>query len=284
MGIFSAVRFSLRGFRAPRGLRLPATLARVAAYRVFAIHWCLACVAPWVAACSDSQASGAGSSPDAAADDGVVADAFGDAADRLVAADAFGDAAADGLVAADAFGPAADAFGDAADGRDASDGGAAQQQAEAGDDAGSLGCTPFDSGPLDEASVAAGLNFIRATGHCYRCHQPDPDAGITLSGNDNSVVDGGAVYPPNLTPEPLTGLGCWSNDQIATAILYGVDNRGLTLCRVMPRWGRPFGDGGPPLNDASVLNVVAFLRSLAPVFHEVCETTCPTLPDDAGGE
>jgi hypothetical protein len=163
--------------------------------------------------------------------------------------------------------------------QDASDG---SSEVEAG-----IGCPTFDTRQLDEASVAAGRMFIETTGHCYRCHQSAPvDAGIALSGNDNTVVDGGMVYPPNLTPDPGTGLGCWTNDQIATAILYGVDNQGLTLCGVMPRWGLPKGDAAAPLNDASVYNVVDFLRSLPAVSHQVSETTCPvgstTITGDGG--
>jgi hypothetical protein len=143
----------------------------------------------------------------------------------------------------------------------------------------SSGCAAFDPASLNDAAVAAGLAFIESTGHCYRCHQSTPvDAGITLAGNDNSVVDGGMVFPPNLTPDPLTGLGCWTDTQMATAILYGFDDRGLELCSVMPKWGVPKGDAAPPLDDASVGNVIAFLRSLPPVFHQVSETTCPSFP------
>jgi hypothetical protein len=150
----------------------------------------------------------------------------------------------------------------------------------------SASCTAFDAGTLDDAAVAAGLQFILSTGHCNKCHQTDPDAGIALSGNMFSITDAGPVFPPNLTPDPVTGLGCWSNDQIANAILFGVDPEGDggSLCRLMPKFGVGKGDAAAPLDDASVENVVAFLRSLPPVVNEVQTTICPGLaPTPDGG-
>jgi hypothetical protein len=151
-------------------------------------------------------------------------------------------------------------------------------------------CVAFDAGPLDEASVAAGLAFIENTGRCYHCHQTDTsaDAAIVLSGNDASISDSGPVYPPNLTPDLATGLGCWSNEQIANAILYGVDpGDGGPFC-VMPTFGlpktNPDGSVSPAeLTDASVGNVIEFLRSLAPVDNQVPATVCPaSAPADSG--
>jgi hypothetical protein len=166
--------------------------------------------------------------------------------------------------------------------------GASADSAEAGPEAGAM-CTPFDAGTLDDAAVAAGLQFILSTGHCNRCHQTDPDAGIMLSGNMNSITDAGPVFPPNLTPDPATGIGCWSNDQIANAILFGVDpeSDGGALCRLMPKFGVGRGDAAPPLSDASIVNVVEFLRSLSPVSNQVMTTMCPAAappPSSDAGE
>jgi hypothetical protein len=159
---------------------------------------------------------------------------------------------------------------------DAGDGGGVS---EAGAAEGGPSCMAFDAGILDDAAVAAGLAFIQSAGHCNHCHQSNPDAGILLSGNNNSITDAGPVYPPNLTPDPATGLGCWTNDQIANAILFGRDPTmdGGLLCGLMPKFGVPKGDAAAPLNDASVYNVVDFLRSLAPVSNQVPQTMCPAM-------
>jgi hypothetical protein len=166
--------------------------------------------------------------------------------------------------------PSESSTSDAGDSGSASDGGGAD---------GGPSCMAFDAGTLDDAAVAAGLAFIESAGHCNHCHQSNPDAGILLSGNNNSITDAGPVYPPNLTPDPATGLGCWTNDQIANAILYGIDPAadGGLLCGLMPKFGVPKGDAAAALNDASVYNVVDLLRSLPAVSNQVPQTMCPAL-------
>jgi len=154
--------------------------------------------------------------------------------------------------------------------------------ADAADDAGK--CTPYDASALDDAAVASGRAFVQNVFRCAGCHQSTPvDAGITLSGRTTSLSDAGPVFPPNLTPDPGTGLGCWTDDQIARAILDGVDDEGATLC-VMPHFGQPAADGGPAKMDAGTAQeVIAFLRSLAPVVNQVTETQCPALDGGADG-
>lgn len=166
--------------------------------------------------------------------------------------------------------PSETSTSDAGDGGSVSEGGGAE---------GGPSCMAFDAGTLDDAAISAGLAFIQNVGHCNHCHQNNPDAGITLSGNMNSLSDAAPIYPPNLTPDPVTGLGCLSNDQIANAILFGIDPTvdGGTLCPPMPKFGVPKGDAAAALDDASVYNVVDFLRSLAPVSNQVPQTMCPAM-------
>jgi hypothetical protein len=119
--------------------------------------------------------------------------------------------------------------------------------------------------------------------HCYGCHQANAlDAGgLVLSGHDTSINDA-ATYPPNLTSDPATGLGCWTNQQIATALLDGFDNQDAALC-VMPQFRGKFIEAGVDV-DAAATNIVEFLRSLHPVVNQVPDTVCPSppSPSDAG--
>ncbi len=140
-----------------------------------------------------------------------------------------------------------------------------------GGDAGCPGAT--DAASLDEAQVATGQDLVHSFG-CPRCHQSTPeDAGIVLSGQTTSIVDGGAIYPKNLTPDPATGIGCWTDTQIETAILTGIDDQGQPLC-VMPKFG------ALGMDSTKAAAIVAFLRSLPAVSHLIPESTCPT--GDAG--
>ncbi|HEX8792861.1 MAG TPA: c-type cytochrome [Polyangiaceae bacterium] len=142
-----------------------------------------------------------------------------------------------------------------------------------------------DAGPLDDAQVALGATII-STHRCFQCH------GQTLSGNNDGVIwaqdEGGFAYPPNLTSDPATGLGCWSNDQIENAILNGIDNEGMPLCPPMPRFGH-IDDGG--LDAAQVQAVIQYLRSIPVYVNQVANTNCSfadagpeASPEEAGPE
>jgi len=111
-------------------------------------------------------------------------------------------------------------------------------------------------------AIDAGSMQVTSSG-CKGCHTAD------LSGNATTPLSG--EYPKNLTPDRATGLGCWTDDEIARAILVGIDDDGNQLC-VMPRFAASIGDAG-------VTNVIAFLRSLPAVSKDVPGTMCPT---DAG--
>jgi hypothetical protein len=136
------------------------------------------------------------------------------------------------------------------------------------------GCVGYDASNLDDASVQAGLALVLQF-KCYNCHQKQSlDAGLVLSGNNTSLVEGGAIFPPNLTPDTKTGLGCWTNQQIQTAILYGFDDMDASLC-VMPKFSSKLEAGAAD-------QVVQFLRSLPTVSNQVPDTMCP--PADASAD
>ena len=102
---------------------------------------------------------------------------------------------------------------------------------------------------------------------CTGCHTPGalvgrPDTERYLAGADVGFgTPAGIVYPPNLTPDPETGLGRWSDAEIARAIRQGVRPDGRALVPVMP-WV-----SYSALTEADVAALVAYLRTLRPVRH-----------------
>ena len=149
-------------------------------------------------------------------------------------------------------------------------------------------CVGFDASALDDASVSAGFAQVWQVYRCYSCHQSasqtvsDAGAGIVLSGNNAGLGDSGTIFPPNLTGDPSTGLGCWSDSQIRSAILNGVDDDGRTLCKPMPKFSQPMltADGGAkagyPMDAGTAQEIVDYLRSLPVVVNQVSDTTCPS--------
>lgn len=137
-----------------------------------------------------------------------------------------------------------------------------------------------DAGPLDDATVALGQQLV-ILHKCENCH------GMTLTGMNDGVpsrtAEGGLAYPPNLTSDPGTGLGCWTNAQIENAILNGIDNEGMPLCNPMPVFGH-LGDAG--LDPVQAEAIVEYLRSLPHTVNNVPDTpNCPVPPPvEAGAE
>jgi hypothetical protein len=132
-------------------------------------------------------------------------------------------------------------------------------------------CVPYDAGGLSDAQVQLGRSLVTQK-KCQDCH------GETLGGNRNGVPapGGGSAYPPNLTSDPQTGLGCWSDSEIANAILNGVDDEGSPLCPPMPMFARDAG-----LDSVGAAAIVAYLRSLPVTVNQVQDTQC-SAPVDAG--
>jgi mono/diheme cytochrome c family protein len=75
--------------------------------------------------------------------------------------------------------------------------------------------TPPPKAPT--AGVARGEYLVKAVGHCGECHTPRT---MTMASDNSRFLAGTAKGPedkaiPNITPDPDTGIGKWSIDEIA---------------------------------------------------------------------
>ena len=136
----------------------------------------------------------------------------------------------------------------------------------------------------DDATVQRGRYLVQLLG-CASCHTDgaligQPDAQKTLAGSSigiaytNPMVNEfpGAVYPPNLTPDPETGLGRWSVAEITTMIRTGRNRHGSQTMTIMPwmSYAR--------LSDADATAIASYLNSLTPVRHLVPKRVMPGNP------
>jgi mono/diheme cytochrome c family protein len=118
-------------------------------------------------------------------------------------------------------------------------------------------------------------NYLATVAICRDCHSPRSAASPTgydeehkLSGGGLSfrTADGKPIVPPNLTPDPETGLGSWTDDEIIRAIRTGVANDGHRLNPLMP-----YEVGLQRMTDDDIHALVLYLRSLPPVHRKLPE-------------
>ena len=112
--------------------------------------------------------------------------------------------------------------------------------------------------------------YLAAVMDCAGCHTNGalagkPDSKLHLAGSDIGfgMPGFGVFYPPNLTPDPESGLGRWSEADIVKALRTGVRPDGRELAPVMP-W-RSYA----ALTETDARALAAYLKSLPPVAHQV---------------
>lgn len=122
--------------------------------------------------------------------------------------------------------------------------------------------------PPHDGSVAYGA-YLAKMAHCMQCHTPigadgKRDVANRFGAGGLSVdIAWGSRRSANITPDPETGIGTWTDDQIKAAISHGVDRDGSLLSPIMP-W--PYWQAMKP-DDLTA--IVGWLRTLKPVRNVV---------------
>ena len=132
-----------------------------------------------------------------------------------------------------------------------------------------LTATASSAGAADKKMIERG-KYLVTFGGCFDCHTAGyffgkPDMARYLGGSDVGFeMPGlGVFVGPNLTPDPETGLGKWTEAQIVTALQTGKRPDGRELAPIMP-W-RSFAN----LTKSDAQAIAAYLKSLKPVAHQV---------------
>jgi mono/diheme cytochrome c family protein len=75
----------------------------------------------------------------------------------------------------------------------------------------------------------------------------------------------GEIYSKNITPDPETGIGTWTDDEILRAITQGINKKGDTLFPLMPY---------PMYNQMDLQDlksIIAFIKTLKPIKNKIPE-------------
>jgi mono/diheme cytochrome c family protein len=135
-----------------------------------------------------------------------------------------------------------------------------------------LTAVKFESNPQ---RLARGKYLFLGVAGCAGCHSPhdlSQHGAPVIAGKEGSgevmPVDGlpGRIVAPNLTPDPETGTGKWSDDQIARAVREGIGHDGRTLFPMMPY--AHFRS----MSDEDIASIIVYIRSLAPVQNQLPAT------------
>ncbi|HTM26205.1 MAG TPA: hypothetical protein VL225_13495 [Vicinamibacterales bacterium] len=127
------------------------------------------------------------------------------------------------------------------------------------------------------ARVARGRYLTEGILQCFICHSdrnwkaPGAPPVRALKGAGHVWAPEGKPWlvSPNLTPDPVTGIGRWTDDMLARAIREGVSHDGRPLAAQM--WSNAFRF----LNDEDLASVIVYLRALPPIRRPLPATVLP---------
>lgn len=128
---------------------------------------------------------------------------------------------------------------------------------------------PFKPDPAKPAAWNRGAYLALGVLHCGECHTPRNalgglDRSKWLAGADKAHgPEGNAV--PNITPDPKTGIGKWSSEEVATYLETGMDPDGDTAGSLMADVIERSTSKLTPEDRAAI---VTYLKSVPPVQGE----------------
>ncbi|NGM86256.1 cytochrome c [Parapusillimonas sp. SGNA-6] len=127
-------------------------------------------------------------------------------------------------------------------------------------------------GQSNEQVLARGKYLMDGVVACANCHMPRGDKGQPLfdkglSGGmpfNEAMFD---AYAPNITPDVATGIGAWSDAQLAKAIREGIRPDGSVIGPPMPiQFYRH-------LSDDDLAAIIAYLKAQPAVVNKVSKST-----------
>jgi len=121
----------------------------------------------------------------------------------------------------------------------------------------------------EQASLAARGRYLYTVASCALCHGNDGRGGLKISWKPM-----GTLWSRNITPDLDTGLGRWSDAQIARAIRSGVSRDGYVL-----HWQGMIWDHASNWDEEDIRALVVYLRAMPPVSNKVVPDRAPSADD-----
>ncbi|HWI26527.1 MAG TPA: cytochrome c [Stellaceae bacterium] len=125
---------------------------------------------------------------------------------------------------------------------------------------------PPEEPQFDPAQIAKGAE-LAAIGNCALCHTMP--GGAPYAGGRAIPTPFGTVYSSNITPDPATGIGRWSEAAFRRALRDGVARRGTYLYPAFPY------DHYTRLSDGDIAALYAFQMTRVPVERRTPRAALP---------
>jgi mono/diheme cytochrome c family protein len=121
--------------------------------------------------------------------------------------------------------------------------------------------------PQDFTQIERG-RYLTLVGDCAACHTV-PGSGRDLAGGRPLETPFGTLVAPNITPDPETGIGAWTDDEFVNALTTGTGRNGTRLYPAMPYTYMT------RTTREDALAIRAYLRTVTPVRNEVSVNQLP---------
>ena len=126
---------------------------------------------------------------------------------------------------------------------------------------------PAVTASTDTAIIRKGKNLVFGAGHCADCHSKANNDSLLAAGIEPALTGGnefklpvGSVFTKNITPDKETGIGNYTDAEIARALRYGVHPDGTVVFDFMPFHNT---------SDEDLAAIISYLRAQKPVRNEV---------------
>ena len=127
----------------------------------------------------------------------------------------------------------------------------------------------------DSAIIARGKELVFGPAHCADCHSTvnadsliEMGQEVSLSGGYEFKMPIGKIYTRNITPDTETGIGRYTDKEIARTLRYGIGPDGHALFDFMPFHNT---------SDEDLTAIISYLRAQKPVKKEIPEHDFNTL-------
>lgn len=123
----------------------------------------------------------------------------------------------------------------------------------------------FEPDPAHDAQWNRGAYLTNVLAHCSACHTPRNALMAEDFGRDLGGAQLGAWYAPNITSDPVSGIGAWTDDELVSYLKTG---RAPGKNQAAGPMAEAVQNSLQYLSDADLQSIVTYLRSTKPIRDE----------------